>query len=639
MGLAAAATALPALQACSPQEPLPPGGPGGNGGGGTAAKEAPSLTQLVDSGQLPPLEERLPATPAVAQSHGSDAAYGGTLRRATLNDTDTSNLLALAGAALIEWSSDGKSFVEDVAESFEPSDDFSSYTIKLREGLKWSDGEPFTTADLMFLFEDWLGNKTMVPSAPYWVASPDKSFPTAEANGDFELTVTFSMPNPLWWKYLCNPAVGTQFLKPAHYLKEFHADYADKAALDAAVAEAGLDTWDKLFALKDNAWTNPDRPVLGAYVLDQPIIPSGTATMKRNPYYYKVDGEGRQLPYIDDLQIQKLDRSALDLRVSNGDIDFQGYGLSFGAAQVYLQNADANNYQIRRWEEPSVLGLLPNLSHADPVVRELFNLTDFRVAMSHAINRDTLNKTLLGGIGVVAQATCVESDEYWTSGVGEQYLEFDQAKAASLLDGIGAATGPDGTRVFKGKPLDFVIMYVDNAAGAIKPTEAYNSVVADLAKIGVKLFLRPVDSQLYAQSRSSNDFDFDGTPVPRSYFDLEPVWYIPTAGNSHTAPAFGNWYASGGTAGEEPTGVCAELVKLWDELRAAPSDQARISTGQAIQKLHSDECVMIGLVGNPFAPVVVSNTVKNVREDEPQLAFVLGRDKFSTPEQLCIVEG
>src|SRR5690606_28626228 len=156
------------------------------------------------------------------------------------------------------------------------------------------------------------------------------------------------------------------------------------------------------FADRADPWNNPELPVLGPYRLTSAAGPGGTASMERNPYYWKTDPSGRQLPYIDKLQVQVLDQAALDLRASNGDLDFQGHFLGYNTTQVYLQNAESKGFRVLRWKPiASLLALAPNLSHADPAWRALFAEKDFRHALSYAINREEINQTLLGGLGEV----------------------------------------------------------------------------------------------------------------------------------------------------------------------------------------------------------------------------------------------
>lgn len=602
--------------------------------------ESPMLAELVESGELPPLEERLPATPLEVEPLVSEGQYGGTLRRAQLDAGDTGVLQSFASSGLLEWNWEATDQIPSLAEEFTANEDNTEYTFKLREGLKWSDGEPFTAADIQFTIEDWLQNPDMIPFPPFWFSDGDKT-PEVEFVDDLTFKVKFSTPFALFDKYMAHPAVSNQFIKPRHYLEQFHATYTDQATVDAAAKAAGFETWQQYFADRDNAWTNPERPVMGAYQVVEPATSSsGVAELERNPYYWKVDPSGRQLPYIDNIQVQILAQDAIDLRASNGDLDFQANFLGYNTTAVYQENAEERGYQVLRWQPTgSLLAMNFNLSHKDAAMRELFLNKDFRAAFSQAINREAMNETLLGGLGVITQAGSPEGDDYYVEGSRQNNLEYNPERAGELLDGLGLTMGADGMRTnVDGSPLEIVLAYVEDTS-KIPRTDAYNMVKADLAEVGINLVLRPVDGSLYGELRVGNDFDMSGTTVTESDWDLEPVWYIPTGGNSHSAPGYGTWYASGGAEGVEPPAEIKELMDLWDALKAAETPEKRIELGKDIMSIHDEQTYIVGLLKLPFQPVVVTDNLVNVRDDQPELSFYYGREGITKPEQLFFDEG
>lgn len=605
------------------------------------AKESPLLSTLIKSGQLPKLEERLPTTPMVVKPLVSEGQFGGTLRRAQLDAKDAGILQSFASAGLLEWDWEAKKQIPSLAEEFTASDDNTEYTFKLRKGLKWSDGQPFTAADIKFTVQDWLQNETLTPFPPFWFSDGGKT-PAVEFADDLTFKVTFTQPFALFAKYMAHPAVANQLIKPAHYLKQFHAAHTDQMTVDAAAKAAGFEGWNQYFADRDNAWSNPDRPVMGAYQVVTPASgAAGVAELSRNPYYWKVDPAGRQLPYIDKVQVQILAQDAIDLRASNGDLDFQANFLGYNTTQVYQQNAKDRGFKVLRWKPTgSLLALNFNLSHKNEVVRELFLKKDFRAAFSQGIDREAMNQTLLGGLGIITQPGSPEGDTYYVEAYRKKNLEYKPDEANKLLDGLGLAVkDAKGIRQMKnGQPLQIVLAYVEDTA-KIPRTDAFNMAKADLAKIGIDLVLRPVDGSLYSELRSGNDFDMSGTTVTEADWDLEPVWYIPTAGNSHSAPGYGMWYASSGAEGMEPPTQIKELMTAWDALKAGATQEARVEAGKAIMKIHDEQTYIVGLLKLPFQPVIVKDTLINVRNDEPQLSFYYGREGITKPEQLYFNEG
>lgn len=617
------------LVGCSPGETVSFGT-----GADSSAKESPMLTERVKAGKLPPLEERLPATPMVVKPVAGAGAFGGTLQRAQTSATDTGIVQAFAAAGLIEWTLKADGAQPSLAEEYSRSADNRTYRFKIRRDLKWSDGEPFTVDDVLFAIQNWLGDPRLVPSLPVWFADVEQTLPDVVKEGEDTVVITFREPFALFEKYMCHPAVSTQIIKPKHYLSQFHPDFTDQAQVDAATKKVGFDSWDQYFADRDNQWTNPERPVVSAFLVTKPgNAQSGTAEMERNPYFWKTDPDGRQLPYIDRIQVQVLDQSALDLRAANGDLDFQGSFVGYNSTQVFIRNAEEKGYSVLRWQSVgSLLSVCPNLSHQDEAVRTLMLEEDFRKALSYAIDREEINKTLLGGLGIVRQPSATEDNAYSVGG-GETALDYDVEQSEKLLDGLGL-TQSGKTRVMSdGRPLEFTIVYVDDNSG-IARSDALQMVAKHWGAVGIGINLKPVDGTLYAQLRETNDFDFDGTTIIEDDWDLEPVWYIPTSGGSHSAPAYGMWYATGGKDGIEPPAEIKDLMDAWDELRTAASDDIRIEAGKKIMKQHDEKVYMIGLMKLPFVPVIVSNDVMNVRDDKPPLSFYYGREGITKTEQL-----
>lgn len=604
------------------------------GGVTSDAKESPMLAERVKAGTLPKLEERLPSAPMIVKPVSGPGAFGGTLQRAQTSATDAGIVQAFAAAGLIEWTLKADGAQPSIAEEYRRSEDNREYRFTIRKGLKWSDGEPFTADDVLFAIQNWLGDTRLVPAPPVWFADVGQALPTVAKDGEDTVVITFREPFALFEKYMCHPAVSTQIIKPKHYLAAFHPDYTDQATVDAAAKAAGFDSWDQYFGDRDNPWTNPERPVMGAFLVTRPAnAQSGTAELERNPFYWKTDPDGRQLPYVDRIQVQVLDQSALDLRAANGDLDFQGTFVGYNSSQVFLRNAEQKGFSLLRWQSVgSLLALCPNLSHKDEAIRALMLNADFRTALSFAIDREEINKTLLGGLGIVRQPSATENSPYDVGGGGTA-IEYDPDRANRLLDGLGLARSGDTRSTADGRPLEFTVIYVDDNAG-IARSDALQIVAKHWAAVGVRVNLRPVDATLYAQLRSTNDFDFDGTTVIEDDWDLEPVWYIPTSSGSHSAPAFGMWYATNGADGIAPPEEIKQLMDLWDELRTAPDDDTRIAAGKKIMAQHDEKVYMIGLMKLPFAPVIVSKDLRNVRDDQPPLSFYYGREGITKTEQV-----
>ena len=126
---------------------------------------------------------------------------------------------------------DATQIVPNVAKSWEVSPDGKIFTFKLRPGMKWSDGEPFGADDFVFFYQDFLGAKELAPSFPQWLRSGGKPS-TLEKMDDSTFRIKFEIPNGILMMMLAYGDALPITRYPAHYLKQWHIKYADKAKLD-----------------------------------------------------------------------------------------------------------------------------------------------------------------------------------------------------------------------------------------------------------------------------------------------------------------------------------------------------------------------------------------------------------------------
>src|SRR5690606_38509029 len=215
-------------------------------------------------------------------------------------------------------------------------------------------------------------------------------------------------------------------------------DYVAKDELDAKVKEAGLETWIDLFANKNDKWQNPELPVLSAWKIDKPVGASGNrAVMVRNPYYWKVDPDGKQLPYVDEIVISQVADETATLQASNGEIDLQASYIGVNDMPVLAKNAEQGGYKTLRWETGTGPYLHTNQCHPDPVMRRLMQDVRFRAALSPAINREEMNQVFYRGIGNIDQPVSLPQDPYYVEGSGKTFTEYDPDRSNQLLDEVG----------------------------------------------------------------------------------------------------------------------------------------------------------------------------------------------------------
>ncbi|GAL27274.1 ABC-type dipeptide transport system periplasmic component [Vibrio variabilis] len=228
--------------------------------------QAPVLDKLVESNALAPVEQRLPVDPLVIEPVDRVGDYGGKLRRAILGGGDQHNIIRMVGHEnLVNWDIEWSKVIPNIAKSFEINDTSTEFTFTLRDGMKWSDGEPFTTDDIQFWYQDVFLNPVLTPVKNALFVHNDKKV-QLEIIDKKTFKFKFDDPNGL---FLYNLAYGTGFLPvnyPAHYLKQFHADY--NPDVDKLVAnEPAVNNWQQLFLLKGaplntpGYWQNTDRPL------------------------------------------------------------------------------------------------------------------------------------------------------------------------------------------------------------------------------------------------------------------------------------------------------------------------------------------------------------------------------------------
>jgi len=588
-------------------------------------KEAPILADLVKAGKLPSVDERLPENPMVVDVVDSIGQYGGVWRRGFLGPSDYNGYVRIVDDALVVFSADGTKVEPKYAESLTPSADFTTWTVKLRKGAKWSDGTPFTTDDIMFWYNDILLNKDITPSIPAWMKNADGTSAKVVKVDDLSVQWVYQTATTTFPFELANKDNGDRnypvFL-PSKYMKQFHASYAEKAALDKMVADAKFKTWVELFASKKNAAENPERPGMAAWIpttrVSDPVL-----VLKRNPYYVGVDKEGNQLPYIDEVDMTFFaDAQALNLAAIAGQFDQQERQINLTNYPVFKENEAKGLYKVIVW--PGYGGADGDISFnqtytKDADLGKLMQTKDFRVAMSYAINRTKIQETAYLGLGEPRQPVPAPSSPYYPGDKwAKMYTEYKPDEANKLLDGIGLTKkNADGIRLYPNttKPVQIEI----SVAPVFGPyPDVAQLVAADWKAVGIDAIVQIRERALHFQLRNSNDlqtevWNQDTTGVP---FTGAPKLDPRTALTSGLTiwPLYQKWYSTNGKEGLEPSDVAKQIVELETKAKSAnPDEQAKI--GQDLFKLWAENVFEIGTIGlTPLdqGVVIVSNKMHNV---------------------------
>lgn len=595
-----------------------------------APKEAPALADAVAAGDLPPLAERLPVNPMVVEPYESIGQYGGDLRTALVGGGSLNMMHRYQGyEPLVRYTPDFTGVIPNVAESYEANEDASVYTFKLREGHKWSDGQPFTTDDIMFFYEDVMMNAELTPSPQGHLRSPNGDQAVFEKVDDTTFRIVFSQPNGLLPLRLAWANDDRTTRTPRHYLEQFHIKYnpdADKIAQDQ-----GLTGWVQLFQIKSGIsvdgeiFKNKDMPTLYGWKVLQPLGESAEyAISDRNPYYFKVDTQGNQLPYIDRVTYAVVaDNEVLLLKALQGEIDVIDQWIATPANRAVLYDGqEAGNYGFYTTTstEPNEMVFQLNLTHQDPTKRALFQNKDFRIAMSHAIDRQAIIDTVLIGQGAPAQPSIRPEDPLYNEQLATQYVEFDPARANEILDGIIPEKDGEGYRLMENGERLTMIFEIDQVRQVF--VDSFQLVLPMLRNIGIDAQMRTMDRSLWeVRVRQGGEYDatvhkFGGNSGISAI--LDPRYYFPNTTEAFYAKGWQIWYNDPDSVDAiEPPEATKRQFELYNEVRQTGDQARQQELMKEIIQIAADQFYVFGVTLPLNGYGIVSNRIHNVPETMP----------------------
>ncbi|WP_298257587.1 ABC transporter substrate-binding protein [uncultured Litoreibacter sp.] len=585
-----------------------------------ASGEAPDLATLVANSQLPPVAERVGSDPEVID-YGEIGTYGGTVRFGINGSGDSESIRQMIGAnGLVRWDLDLQTIIPNVVKSYEISDDVTTYTFHMREGMKWSDGEPLTTDDIAFNVNDLLENDDWDENGGSRMKSAKGRF-GLEVIDKYTFKIVFPSPNGDFLGGMSRHN-GIHLISHAkHYCKQFHPKYNDN--IQADMTAAGVDNWPQL--MRNNCgegtgatrWANPERPSLEPWIIEEPLDGGATkVTFNRNPYFWKVDAEGNQLPYIDRMEGRVFqDAQAMTLAAIGGNFDFQFRGIDTASNRpVLAANREKGGYSL--YEVTGVGGNIawiePNLNHPDPVVRDLMNEIDFRVAMSIGTNREEIINTALLGAGEPWHTGPFPGNPLYHEGVATGNLKYDPDRANALLDGLGLTDrDADGIRLMSdGRPARFLI---DVAASSLVSVIDITEMMSNQWKnIGIDLRVNVVDLTLHEARAESAEHDFTVAFSGATWMAGQtPKAIIAISGNTF-APHWGDWHKSGGRKGEEPPQYMKEAYQAWADVAEAGSTEERVAAYHRIADIAAEHQFGFGISKHVSTYGVKKNGLENV---------------------------
>jgi len=585
--------------------------------------EAPELKVKVAAGELPSIEERLPEEPVVVEPVEEIGQYGGTWHKVATRAGDIMLNSRLGYEALARWARDAMTPIPGIAKSWEISDDGKTFTFYLRKGMKWSDGELFTADDIMFWYEDIMLNEELTPIFPKWLTVGGEQVKIEKVD-DYTIKFGFTEPYGLFLDNLCYNGIGMAV--PKHYMKQFHPRYTSKEKLEEMAKKEGFEFWHQLFPVKNNLNENPELPTIRAWKIK--VGPPATHMIaERNPYYWKVDPEGNQLPYINRITFDLVGSGeTANLKAIAGELDMQMRYMSLSNFSLFLTEREKGDYRVLKWWKKP----LP------ATVKEL-------------------------------------------------YLEYDPKRANDLLDEIGLKW--DSNHEYRLRPDGKTLSVVINTYGAEEiggAVDEYELIKSHWKKIGIKVNVKSEDRTLWVSRMLAseheiggygrlyfnqnckdpvlqelfqnkkfriacslainreeiNEFCYMGIAKPTSkryvtHWEVDPIWYVPTATNCYFAPLYGLWYASNGESGEEPTGDLRKVQILYDKLKVTVDEKEKRKLSDEIVRLNAENIWSVATILE-FNPVIVKNNFRNVPEEGNDYDWRTMVPGYVNPEQFFI---
>lgn len=582
--------------------------------------ETPMFKERVASGELPPVSERVPDLPKLVELSGEmqPGRHGGQMRLLFGRAKDIRLLVVYGYSRLVGFNADYE-LVPDMLRDVEVEDG-RVFTLHLRPGHKWSDGHPFTAEDFRFYWEDIVENEEASPTGAPSTMIAGGEAPTFEVIDDLTVRFSWSQPNPYFLPALAG-ARPLFIYRPAHYLKQFHPAYQDAEKLAAMVEEAGQRNWVALLFKKGRQYRteNPEMPSLQPWIV-KTKPPADRFIFERNPFYHRVDANGRQLPYVDEVAITIASAKLIPAKAGSGEVDLQARSLAFSDYTFLKEGEKSNDFNVRLWKtaKGSKVALYPNLNAADDVWRDLFREADFRRALSLGINRYEVNQVIYYGLSLEANNTVLPASPLYRKEYGNKWAEFDLEKANALLDGLGlTARDDDGLRLLPdGRPMELII---ETAGEDTEQTDVLQLIHDSWRELGIKIYSKPLQREVLRNRI------FAGTTLMAVWSGLEngvpvagmpPAELAPTDQQQFQWPRWGQYFQTNGEAGSPiDMELPRRLATLKDAWTLATSDAVREEIWHEMLSIHADQVYSIGVISGILQPVVVANSLRNVPQE------------------------
>ncbi len=601
-------------------------------------KEPDFVKAFVDAGQLPPVADRLPKEPLVfktADMPDGVGVYGDVMRHVIGGrpegwnymagqsqgwggiDIGTMECLTRTGP-LFQIKAEELAPMPNLARSWEWSEDGHKLTMHLVEGAKWSDGVPFTSEDIMFYWEDNVVDANVTPLNG---ASPETfgEGTTLEAVDDYTVVWTFKEAFPR--QYIYQMAYGTFCPGPAHIFKPLHPKYSSN-------------TYDQYKNAIKPEYMNV--PVMGAWVPVE-YRPDDIVVMRRNPYYWKVDESGNQLPYLNEVHYRLSTWADRDVQAVAGTGDFSNLEQAESYVEALKRSADPNAPARLQFGARTIgYTLYPNLSGngwGEPdargqAVRELNRNEDFRKAISYALDRQRLGEALVKGPftaiypgGLYAGTAYYDKDStvYYPYSL-ETAKEHLQKAGLEDTDGNGIVNFPADTPGVGGQDVEITIL-----ANADYQTDKNlaEGVIAMMEPLGIRVIANLLAGTQRDATYQSGKYDWQ---VFRNGTELISVVQN-TVALAPTGPQISASHRSGTDGTLDLLPFEQEMVDSVNAFIATDDADERKELMKKYQRAYTEHLFGIGLTQYPGA-LIVNKRFANIPAGAPIFMFNWAEDNI-----------
>lgn len=580
--------------------------------------ETPFLAERVARRELPPVAERVPKDAIVVDLVAKGRTVGksgGEVATLVPRARDIRYMSVHSYGRLVGYT-EKLALEPDLLLAVENERD-QVFTFRLREGHRWSDGRPFTTEDFRYYWEDIAHNAELSPMGlPEFMLIEGKG-PRFEVIDERTVRYSWAKPNPRFLPQLAG-ARDPFIYRPAHYLKRFHAKYANKAELEEAAKKQKLRSWAALHNRMDDMFenTNPHLPTLQAWRVTN-AAPATRFIFERNPFYHRVDTAGQQLPYGDRVILDVAAGGLMAAKANAGEVDLLFRGLSMGDIPILKEGERAKGYKTLLWPNArgSELALYPNLNAVDPVWRALNRDVRFRRALSLGIDRKTLNNALLFGLGIPGNNTIMAESPLFSPELRSRHADYDPTAASRLLDEIGLTKrNGAGIRLLPdGRELE-IIVETDGEGGLI--VDGLTLIAEFWREIGVRLFVKPQDRTVL-RNRTFSGLTImvaaQGLDLAVPTANMAPTELAPMMQTFYSWPKWGQFIETKGKMGEacDIPEACS-LLDLYGRWMSTGDDAIQDQVWREMLANHAENQWSIGTVAGALQPLVVKDGLMNV---------------------------